>query len=194
MADAQILSQYLCTGLAEWWKQNTYFGDTFQGIWDYLRVDTPLTETTSVCIYFADSPSLEQNQWNEVGKLAVDVTFNLKEKRDVRAAQIIGTLEMIRGQLLTNPVYAQQFISAGYVPGLIKFGTRTNFANLRDLKAKIMNPKNSTLVITFTINYEISVLLNQRAAWKNNKDYYSPTVDIYHEVNGIREVVLEDTI
>lgn len=187
-SNAQILSTYLCTGLAEWFKQNTYFGETFKTIVDYARTDFPVAEMPGLAVYFMDSPSLERNSWNEVGKIAVDVVFSLGAQRNERAAEIITVLETLRANLLNNPVYAQQYISENYVPGLVRFGVSTNFANLGQLKSKMMDRRNSSLVITFSIVYEISVLLNQRAAWRNNKDLYSPQTDVYHEVQGINEV------
>ena len=178
----KILSTQLCTGITEWFKQNTYFNNTFKSFCDYLRIDFPQSEMPGISVYFEGAPNLQTNRWNEKGVIAIDVVFSLQNQRQERAKEIITTLEMVRAQLLDNPNYIQQFVSANYVPGLIFLNTTTNMRNLSNLKQKMLNAKNGSLVITFTMDYEISVYLNQKAMWLSNKDYYSPEVDIYHPI------------
>lgn len=189
---SSILSTDLCTGIAEWFRQNTYFNGYFKSINDYVRLDTPTSELPSISVYFKDPPQLYRNQWNETGKVAIDVAFSLKEQRSERAKEIITALEMIRGNLLTNPSYIQKFVSTNYVAGLLKLNTQTEMPNLSELKQKMLNPKNGSLVITFAMYYEISVLLNQRAMWKQKKDFFSPIQEVYNEGElGNIDVILE---
>lgn len=177
--DAQILSSQLATGVAEWLKQNTYFNNYFKSINDYLRIDVPFSELPALCVYWSGAPSTQNNSWNEVGNLAIDVMFSLKEQRGEKAKEIIEGLEMIRAQLLSNPVYIQKFVSQNYVPGLIKLNTNNNFNSLQDLRQKMLNAKNGALVFQFNMYYEINIYLNQRMAWANGKDFFSPKTDVY---------------
>lgn len=189
----QMLSTQLCTGIAEWFKQNTWFKGRFKTVVDYLRLDFPQSEMPGICVYYKGAPNLQNDRWNERGTIALDVVFSLQAQRNDRAKEIIETLEIIRGNLLTNPTYIQTFISANYVPGLIYLNTTTNMSDLNNLKSKMLNSKNGSIVITFTMDFAVNVYLNQKAMWLNNKDFYSPTEDVYHEIEmGDVEIILKN--
>lgn len=177
----KILSTQLCTGIAEWFKANTYFNNTFKAIEDYLRIDFPVSELPGISVYFNKSPSTMQNLWYEIGTVAIDVVFSLKENRSERAKEMIRILEMVKAQIYNNPSYIQQFVAKDYVPGLIRLTTKTAFNNIAELKQKMLNAKNGSIVITFLMEYQISIIKNQKAMWDNGYSYYSPTIPIYTE-------------
>lgn len=175
----KTLSTQLCTGIMEWFKQNEYFNNTFKSIVDYVRLDFPSTELPGIAVYYYKSPSTYSDTWNEVGQIAIDVAFSLKAQRDQRAKEIIETLEMIKAQLLDNPVYIFTFVEENFVPGLQRLVTRSTFNDIANLKQKMLNAKNGSLVVTFSLDYSINIYLNQKALRENNVDYYSPTKEIY---------------
>jgi len=177
----QILSTQLCTGIAEWFKANKYFNNTFKAIEDYLRIDFPMAELPGIAVYFHKSPSTMQNLWYEVGTVAIDVVFSLKENRSEKAREIITTLEMVKAQIYNNPLYIQQFVAKDYVPGLIRLTTKTAFNNISELKQMMQNSKNGAVVITFIMEYQISILMNQKAMWERGYSYYSPETKIYED-------------
>lgn len=189
----KILSNQLCTGIADWFKQNTYFNDAFKSIVDYVRLDFPASELPGVAVYFNKSPSTYTDIWNETGEIAIDVVFSLKSQRDQRAKEIIETLEMIKSQLLCNPNYILRFVESGYVPGLQRLVSRSSFDSIANLKSKMLNAKNGSLVITFTMDYSINIYLNQKAMWKNGYDYYSPTTKVYGEAIVETEFKINNT-
>lgn len=185
----KILSTQLCTGIADWFKANTYFNNTFKSIEDYLRVDFPVSEMPGISVYFNKSPSTMQNLWYEIGTVGIDVVFSLKENRSERAKELITILEMIKAQIYNNPLYIQQFVAKNYVPGLIRLTTKTAFNNISELKQKMLNSKNGSIVITFIMEYQISILKNQKAMWDAGYAYFSPEVPYYTE--AVVEVDLE---
>lgn len=177
----KVLSTQLCTGIADWFKANQYFGNTFKAIEDYLRIDFPVSELPGIAVYFNKSPSTIRDLWYETGTIAIDVVFSLRENRSERAKEMITILEMIKVQIYNNPLYIQQFVAKDYVPGLIRLTTQTAFNNISELKQKMLNSKNGSIVITFIMEYQISVLKNQKAMWENGYSYYSPENKIYQD-------------
>mgnify|MGYP001609338878 FL=1 len=119
-----VLSTLLCEGLAAWFTSNTYFvqlinplNKLFKRVDYYYRIDFPQGEMTSISIYPIESDTVK-NPSKEIGQIGIDIVFSSGLERETRGKTIYHTLSTIRAQLLNNPNYIQQFLSANYVPGL----------------------------------------------------------------------------
>lgn len=180
----QILSSQLTTGIVEWLKQNKYFNGFFKSFNDYPRLDFVPNETPALCVYLGDSKGTDDDSWNEHGIVNIEAMFSLYENRQYFSKNVIIALEMLRSQLLDNPVYIRDYLDANYVPGLQQICTNNRFVDIGKLKEKSITAKNGCLGFTVSLKYKINILANQRALWAKGKDFYSPVKDIYNTVEG----------
>jgi hypothetical protein len=190
----QILSMQLCTGLVSWLEQNTYFNGFFKSFNDYPRLEFLPNETPSISVYMGNHQGTNDNSWYEEGVVDLEVTFSLYESRKEFSKQVIVGLEMLRVQLLTNPIYIISYIAENYVPGLQHLNTNNSFPDLNKLKDKNINAKNGCISFIMSLKYSINILANQRALWNNKKDFYSPINDIYNVVDTNKIVINQTTL
>jgi hypothetical protein len=179
--EPQILSMQLTTGIVEWLKQNTYFDGFFKSFNDYPRLEFVPNETPALSVYpgICDTVS---NSWNEQGTINIEAMFSLYENRQYFSKNVIIALQMLRGQLLTNPVYIRDYLDANYVPGLLSISTNNAFVDIGKLKEKSIQAKNGCLGFVISLKYKINILANQKALWRQGKDYYSPVNTVYNPV------------
>lgn len=186
MPSAQILSIQLCQGVADWFSQSTNFVDEtgaqlFKEINPYLRLDNNLSQSPTVNIYPKQVNLRDLNAW-ETGVISVDIIFNLAKQRNAQYLSIITTLETVRANMLspqTQAQYIQTFLGENYVPGLQMFQCRSQVIDMSELKNKMQNIKNSSIVFTLDFDYKISIWINQQYAWQHGYDYQSPYTPIY---------------
>lgn len=180
-----LLSNGLTTGITEWIKQNTYFQNTFKGIFNYCRIDIPQGELPAVSVYLM--PSNTRQPTKEIGKVKIAVSFNLQAQRPERAVDFYKVLNMLRSQFITNPTYLQQYLSKNWTPGL-QFIQSINDIDFGAVEASLLKKDGST-TIPIILDYQIDIFLNQRALWQAGNDYFSPATEIYHTVEGIDTVI-----
>lgn len=182
--NAIILSSQICTGVTNWFQNNVYLSDKIMTFSDYLRTDVPQQEMTALSVYFYKGPNTQTDFWNELGTIALDFVFSLRDQRSERARLIIETLEYVKANLYYNPSLITKYVNQGYAPGLKSLNIKTNNINLGDWKSKLLNSKTQSMTFTFTMDYKINIYLNQKYAVDNNKDFYSPNIDVYHTMTG----------
>jgi hypothetical protein len=177
-----ILAEQLPTGMAEWIKQNTYFAGMIVTVNDYLRLDTPVLEMTSVNVWLNDLDLKTKIGW-ATGLLNIDIVFNLNKARSDRMKEIHRVINSFTGQLLFNPVMALKFISNNYVPGLQFLTTKTKI-NYRNILEQLKNGRGDT-TITIQLAYEINIRQNQDALWSKGFDFYSTKDRVYYPMDNI---------
>lgn len=179
-----VLSKSLCHGIKQWFLENTYFNSPiqlFKTFYDYPRIDIPQAEMSAVTIYL-DGPNTVAKPGKVMGKVKIEFTFNLREQREEQAKQIYNTMETVRGQFLTNPAYLQQYLQ-DYTPGLMWIQSQNTHETIKYREA-LLN-KEASLMVPMVLEYQISILRNQRALWERGVDYYSTSTRIYEENSGI---------
>lgn len=177
-----ILSEQLPVGMAEWIKQNTYFNGMIVTVNDYLRLDTPVLEMTSVNIWLNDLDLKTKIGW-AVGLLNIDVIFNLGKARSDRMKEINRVINSFVGQLLFNPTMALKWISNNYVPGLQFLTTKTKI-NYRGILEQLKNGRGDT-TIQIQLAYEVNIKQNQDALWSHGLDFYSTQQQVYYPMDNI---------
>lgn len=177
-----ILSEQLPVGMAEWIKQNTYFSGMIVTVNDYLRLDTPVLEMTSVNIWLNDLDLKTKIGW-AVGLLNIDVIFNLGKARSDRMKEINRVINSFVGQLLFNPTMALKWISNNYVPGLQFLTTKTKI-NYRGILEQLKNGRGDT-TIQIQLAYEVNIKQNQDALWSHGLDFYSTQQQVYYPMDNI---------
>lgn len=177
-----ILSEQLPVGMAEWIKQNIYFNGMIVTVNDYLRLDTPVLEMTSVNIWLNDLDLKTKIGW-AVGLLNIDVIFNLGKARSDRMKEINRVINSFVGQLLFNPTMALKWISNNYVPGLQFLTTKTKI-NYRGILEQLKNGRGDT-TIQIQLAYEVNIKQNQDALWSHGLDFYSTQQQVYYPMGNI---------
>lgn len=177
-----ILSEQLPVGMAEWIKQNIYFNGMIVTVNDYLRLDTPVLEMTSVNIWLNDLDLKTKIGW-AVGLLNIDVIFNLGKARSDRMKEINRVINSFVGQLLFNPTMALKWISNNYVPGLQFLTTKTKI-NYRGILEQLKNGRGDT-TIQIQLAYEVNIKQNQDALWSHGLDFYSTQQQVYYPMDNI---------
>ena len=145
LSSSQMLSMQLCTGLTAWLSENAYFDGFFKSFNDYPRMDFVPNETPALSVYQGQHSGTSNDTWNEHGSINIELTFSIYESRDTFSKQVITGLEMVRAQLLSNPVYIMSYLSSNYVPGLLQLNASSNFPDLNKLKDKSLNAKNGCM-------------------------------------------------
>ncbi len=184
-----VMSNSLTAGIGNWFSTNTYFAGFFKTINNYCRIDNPQSELDAVNVYLLPSNTRTKPS-KEIGRVKVVISFNLGEQRASRALQIYQILNAVRMQLITNPQYLQQYLSINYTPGLQMIQS-TNDIDFGLIETAILN-KAGTTAIPIILDYQISILLNQRALWRMGNDFYSPDTQIYHEIDEIDATIITD--
>jgi hypothetical protein len=184
-----LLSSSLCSGVVAWIEQNQWFQSLvypgqmlFKDLADYYRIDFPQGGLTGISVYPINNDTVTEPGY-ENGQIGIDIIFDLGSQRENRAKQIYGTANTVRGQLLDNPTYIQQFLSSKYTPGLLMINGQNKF-DYAKLNAQILSGAAAT-TLTIVLNYKISILLNQRALWAKGVDFYSPNNQLYYPINEI---------
>lgn len=186
----QILSTSLCEGIASWFNNNIYFtqlfnptNKLFKKIDSYYRIDFLQGDMTSLSIYPINNNDTVTKPTKEIGKIGIDVVFSSGLERDKRSQIVNYTMSTIRAQLLSNPVSIQSYLNKNYVPGL-QFINTQNTIDYNKFNKQIYSKSGSTTCLIM-LNYQIDILLNQRALWKTGNDFYSPITKIYNTINSI---------
>lgn len=184
-----ILSQYMATGIATWFTQNTYFNGMFASINDYCRIDTPTSEMTAVSIYAGDNTLSKKTGW-ECGEIIIDVTFSMSQMREFRSAEINKVMSTIKGQILENPTFLLSYLGDNWVAGL-QLLTSFQTVKMSDIRNQIKQARGET-TFTLKLGYEISIYLNQKAFYDYGATYYSngniifqPNTGFDLTVNGV---------
>lgn len=184
-----ILSNSLSAGIVNWFVTNPYFGGFFKTINNYSRIDNPQSELTAVNVFLLPTNTRSKPS-KEIGKVKIVISFNLAEQRAEKALQIYQILNMVRVQLINNPNYLQQYLSKNYTPGL-QLIQSTNDIDFSAVQAQLV--KNSgSISIPIILDYQISILLNQRALWALGNDYFSPEDTVYHRIEEINVTTTPD--
>ncbi len=184
-----ILSNSLSAGIVNWFVTNPYFGGFFKTINNYSRIDNPQSELTAVNVFLLPTNTRSKPS-KEMGKVKIVISFNLAEQRAEKALQIYQILNMVRVQLINNPNYLQQYLSKNYTPGL-QLIQSTNDIDFSAVQAQLV--KNSgSISIPIILDYQISILLNQRALWALGNDYFSPEDTVYHRIEEINVTTTPD--
>lgn len=177
-----ILSNGLTSGIASWFKDNSYFYDAFKSVFNYCRIDIPTQELDAVSIYLM--PNNDRQKPNKViGKVKIAVSFNLRDQREEKALHIYQVLDMIRVQLLTNPTYLQSYLSKEWTPGL-QWIQSQNDIDYSAIENSLLR-REGAVMIPIILDYQIDILLNQRAIWYAGNDYFSPVEEVYHTIEHI---------
>jgi len=169
----------LTTGIAEWFKNNTYFNGAFKEVYDYCRIDNIQGQFTSISVYLLPS-NTRAKPGKITGKVKIATSFSIGKQRENKFKEIRQVMNMIRGQLLTNPIYLQNYLSINWVPGL-QWIQSQNDIDYTTVEAALLRGDGSTM-IPIVLDYQIDILLNQRAIWAAGNDYYSPIDPIYHTI------------
>lgn len=182
-----LLDNSLAFGIAEWFRTNIYFAGLFKVINSYNRIDVPQPELNSVNVYLLPT-NVRQMPCKVIGKVKIDVNFDLKQQNENKFKQIYQTLNAIRAQLLSNPNYIQQYLSINWVPGLqsIQLINEINYSTVTQSLLKTA----AVVTVPITLDYQIDILLNQRALWAAGNDFYSTNEVIY---NQIEEIYIDTT-
>ncbi len=177
-----LLDNSLAFGIAEWFRTNIYFAGLFKVVDSYNRLDVPQTELTSVNVYLLPC-NVRQKPCKVIGKVKIDVNFNIAEQRANKFKQLYQTLNAIRAQLLSNPTYIQKYLSINWVPGLqsVQLVNEINYSTVTQSLLKTA----AVVTVPIILDYQIDILLNQRALWAAGNDFYSTDTVIYNEVEEI---------
>lgn len=177
-----ILAELLPIGMAEWIKQNQYFGDMVVSVNDYIRLDNPVLEMTAINVWVNDMDLKTKIGW-ATGLLNIDIIFNLNKARSDRMKEINRVLNAFVGQLLFNPTMALKYIANNYVFGLQFLVTKTKI-NYRSILEQLKSGKGDT-TIQLQLAYEINIAQNQQALWANGYDFYSTIRKVYFPMDYI---------